>query len=113
LRTLLRNAVRFLDGTVLESKSNRDHVCHDGYCVDGGLSYIRRVGVPPEGVVEYCLYSDSPFKEVREGFTWGGKLLKDLTPEYIKAILATGTELHLSDIVRELFHKELNWRSTV
>ena len=116
---IIRNAVKFQDGTIIESRHRHDFKCYAGLCVDGGLDYIRRVGTAEMPVEDISVYTDSPGEDIREGFSWGsyGKngdeplhhiKLKDMTTSHIEAILRT--QHHISEYVRQMFYKELEGR---
>ncbi len=50
MKKLIRNAIQTPDGTILESRHIHDYVCHTDknghyYAVDGGLSYLKRIGL--------------------------------------------------------------------
>jgi hypothetical protein len=123
-RQLVLNQIKTPDGTILTSNHRHDFVSYTDhktgktYAVDGGLDYARRV-YDNFDYEEQSVYLDDPYEMVREAFTWGsyGKngdqpkhyiKLCDLTEEHINAILETQT--HISDWVRELMEKELNYR---
>jgi hypothetical protein len=76
MSTLIKNAMRTPDGTVIESRHRHDYVTHRDangvqYMVDGGLDYIRRsmnVGHPAE---DLTVYLEDGHEKVREALTWG------------------------------------------
>lgn len=116
---LLRNALKFQDGTILESRHRHDYQCYAGLCVDGGLDYLRRAGKATMPVEDISLDTDSPWEDIREGFQWGsygkdGKeplhyiKLKDMEVGHIKAILKT--QYQVPEYIREVFYKELEHR---
>lgn len=104
--TILRNAIRTPDGTILESRTTHDYksyVDKNGYeyMTDGGLSYIRR-NINREAPYE-CLdiTTDSDIEKIRDGFSWGTygkhgdedlhyKLLKDMSNLHLEAIIRDG-----------------------
>ena len=126
-RVIIRNAVMCPDGTYLRSyhvhdyKEHTDSVTKEVIMVDGGNLYLRRSinKVPPE---DLTFYLDSPFKLVRQAFTWlsYGKnkectlgeyiCLCDMTTEHISAILLTQDHIK-GTYVEELFKQELEYRS--
>ena len=119
---ILRNAVRFSDGTIIESHHRHDFKCYAGLCVDGEVDYLRRVGIAEMLVEDISVYTDSPWEDIREGFSWGsyGKngdeplhhiKLKDMTTSHIEAVLKT--QQHISSEIREVFSKELKGRETL
>ena len=125
---ILLNAIRTPDGTVIESTHRHDYVTHtdangNTYMVDGGLSYLRRNHVPEAPYEELSVSTeDLDFSEVRNLFKWGTrgkdgseplqrKPLCDLSDNHIKAILKTQTRI--SEEVRGLFQKELQWRGEI
>jgi hypothetical protein len=119
--SILRNAIRTPDGTIIESKHRHDYVTHldkngEMYMVDGGLSYLRR-SVNKEPAEDLTIYSDSPIEKIREGFSWGtyrkeGEdslryiLLKDMSNSHIDNIIKDGYHKHLE----EIFNRELSYR---
>jgi hypothetical protein len=76
MNTLIRNAMRTPDGTIIESRHRHDYVTHRDangveYMVDGGLDYVRRsmhVGHPAE---DLTVYLEDGHDKVREALTWG------------------------------------------
>lgn len=66
---LILNRWRTPDGTILTSRYRHEYVEHtdkngEYYFVDGGSDYIR-VSVNNEKMTDMCVYSDSPFDEIR------------------------------------------------
>ncbi len=123
MKSLVYNAIRTPDGTVLESTFDHDYrtyVDKNGctYMVDGGLSYLRRniTEIPCE---ELSVYSDDPHEIVREVMKWGtsGKsgtepfrrvALKDMDSDHIQACLDTQPRMRLA--FRAAFEVELKYR---
>jgi len=115
-RKILANRWKHPDGTILQSFDRHHYVKYKDCFVDGGLSgYIRISG----DLENCCVYTDSPFEQIREGFHWGTygkdgdqplkyKPLKDLDSDHIEAILATQT--HLPDYIMDVFRKEWYYR---
>lgn len=120
---IICNAIRTPDGTVLRSFSRHDCVSHkdangNTYAVDGGVSYIRRVG--SMDFTELSVDSKDVSHEVaRTLMVWGtrGKGGKDplkyvpiaeLDTDHIEAILAT--QWQISEELKQLFNNELEYR---
>ena len=66
---LILNRWRTPDGTILTSRYRHEYVEHidkngEYYFVDGGSDYIR-MSVNDEKMTDMCVYSDSPFDEIR------------------------------------------------
>lgn len=72
----------------------------DWFAVDGGKEYARRAYSSSqilENVENYCLYSDSPQKDIQDKLLWGSlangevifRPIKELTMEHLQAILDT------------------------
>ena len=121
---ILVNRIKTPDGTILTSRHRHDYQSHvdkitgETYVVDGGTDYLRR----STNIIEaedISLSTDSPFEEIREGFTWGthgkdGKqpltqvLLKDMSNNHIIAVLESQP---IKGKVRELFFNELRYRA--
>ena len=121
---ILVNMIRTPDGTMLQSKHRHDYVTYmdkNGleYMVDGGNAYLRRNVHDDYPYEEMSLYKDASIETLREYFVWGtrgkdGKQplswvkLKDMSSSHIEAIL--DTQMAISDTVRELFYRELDYR---
>lgn len=121
---ILVNMIRTPDGTIIQSKHRHDYVTYldkNGleYMVDGGQAYLRRIVHDEYPYEEMSLYKEDSIETLREYFVWGtrGKdgrqpltwlKLKDMSSEHIEAIIDTQT--HILDSVRELFHRELDYR---
>lgn len=107
-------------GNVIQSYSRHDYKpCSCGsIAVDGGISYLRRVG-DMLAYEDLSVTTSDPFELQREVFSWGtrGKNgdeplrfipLCEMTSEHIEAILET--QWQISDYVRKLFADELEFR---
>jgi hypothetical protein len=125
MNTLIRNAIRTPDGTVLESQHRHDYREHTDangvtYMVDGGLDYIRRsvhVGHPPE---DLTVYLEDGHDKVREVLTWGtyGKngdqplkrvKLSEMSNAHIQACLDTVPNMYPQ--YRTAMQNELEYRT--
>lgn len=124
--TLLYNAIRCPDGTVIESWSQHDfveHVQEDGrrYFVDGGLSY-KRIGFTDEEYEDLSVTYGDGHEKVRKVFRWGtfGKngdeklkrvRLCDLSSKHIENIIANCKYISpqvLHSMVNELEYRQIN-----
>lgn len=121
---LLVNMWETPDGTLLQSKYVHDYVTHvdkngDTYMVDGGTEYIR-TSVNDEPLKNRCLYSNSPFEEIRKYMcrgTFNSKghriwvPLDKMTNEHVKNCITYNENLgHGEDIITECYRKELKYR---
>ena len=123
MRKLVLNRIRTPDGTVLTSRNRHDFVSHKDkngelYYTDGGLSYLKR-SVNKEPYEDLSLYSDDPFEILRENITWGSrgkngdeelhyKPISNMSNNHITAIFS---QYKLADYLKELFEKEILYRS--
>lgn len=113
---ILANRWRHPDGTILQSFHRYDFVEYKGCFVDGGLEgYVRISG----DLENCCVYTDSPFDDIRSHFHWGSygkdgkqplsyKPLKELDSDHIEAIIET--QKQLPDYILGVFKKELEYR---
>lgn len=130
-RFIILNSIITPDGTQLISHHTHDYVEYidtvDGltYMVDGGRDYLRRRGqerkwAHERGYHEASVWSDDNFETIRNSLYWGtyGKcgtqplqyvLLKDMTTDHIKAILATQPENRYT----RFFYEELGYRNFI
>ena len=124
MSTLVYNAIRTPDGTVLESRHRHDYVTYQDkngkeYMVDGGLEYIRRNVHDDAPYEELSVYTTDGHDRVREVVKWGTYgingdqpltriLLKDMNTEHIQACLDTIPSMHLA--YKESFKEELKLR---
>jgi hypothetical protein len=123
-KTLIRNAIRTPDGTLVESHSRHDYVTYidtrtgHTYMVDGGLDYCRRSGY--EDQIDECVYMEDGHAKVRAALTWGtyGKTglepfrrvtLAHMSTSHIQAILNT-LESQLYPQIKTSFENELEYR---
>ncbi len=123
--SLIRNAIKTPDGTIIESKSVHDYVeyfdtvTNRVYMIDGGLEYCRRSAWGDEE--DLCMYYDESTHEQRaEYLTWGTRgpngdqplrrvPVKDMTTDHIEACL--DTQSHMSSKYRKVMEEELNRRN--
>ena len=122
-KTIIYNAIRTPDGTVLESNHRHDykeHVDANGktYMIDGGNDYIRCSANGDE--VFLTVYLEDGHDKVREYMKWGtrgkdGKqplryvALKDMDTDHIQACL--DTQYQMSERYRTAMKNELNYRT--
>jgi len=125
MSTLVYNAIRTPDGTVLESKHRHDYVTYQDkngkeYMVDGGLEYTRRNFHADAPYEELSVYTTDGHDRVREAVRWGTYgingdqplthiLLKDMNTEHIEACLENVPSMHPA--YKESFKEELKLRS--
>ena len=69
-RTLVANAIRTPDGTILQSYHRHDYKSYkdkngSSYAVDGGLDYLKRSFSTGAKFDELSVYSDAPFLLIR------------------------------------------------
>ena len=99
--SMIRNAMRTPDGTLLQSRSRHDYVTHtdangNEYMLDGGLDYVRCSANGDEEMMVVTLAD--PQKQVREALEWGTYgingdqplsyiTLCDMTVDHIEAVL--------------------------
>jgi len=124
MKRILRNSIICPDGKILISRHQHDY---QGYfdknnryfAVDGGTTYLRRVGV---GYTENSVIDDGKFTTQREVCEWGknynkkGKLLKntkwikikDLDTDHIWNILLKVK--NISDFYKKLLTDEIIYR---
>lgn len=125
MSTLVYNAIRTPDGTVLESTHRHDYKAYldkngKEYMVDGGLEYIRRNVHADAPYEELSVYTTDGHDRVREVVKWGTYgingdqpltriLLKDMSTEHIQACLDNVPTMHPA--YKESFKEELKLRS--
>jgi len=125
MSTLVFNAIRTPDGTVLESRHRHDYVTYQDkngkeYMVDGGLEYTRRNVHADAPYEELSVYTTDGHDRVREAVKWGTYgingdqplthiLLKDMNTEHIEACLENVPSMHPA--YKESFKEELKLRS--
>lgn len=125
MSTLVYNAIRTPDGTVLESRHRHDYVVYldkngKEYMVDGGLEYIRRNVHDDAPYEELSVYTTDGHDRIRDVVKWGtyGRdgnqplsyiLLKDMNTEHIQACL--DNVLSMRPAYKESFKEELKLRS--
>ena len=125
MSTLVYNAIRTPDGTVIESTHRHDYNAYldkngKEYMVDGGLEYIRRNVHEDAPYEELSVYSTDGHDKVREVVKWGTYgingdqpltriLLKDMSTEHIQACLDNVPRMYPA--YKEAFEEELKLRS--
>jgi len=125
MSTLVYNAIRTPDGTVLESLHRHDYKTYldkngKEYMVDGGLEYVRRNVHDSAPYEDLSVYTTDGHDKVREVVKWGTYgingdqpltriLLKDMSTEHIQACLDNVPQMHPA--YKEAFKEELKLRS--
>ena len=74
MSTIIRNALRTPDGTIIRSRHRHDYVTHTDangkeYMVDGGNDYIRRSANGDEE--DMVVTTEDSFEVVRQACDWG------------------------------------------
>lgn len=124
MKTLIYNAIKTPDGTVLVSRHTHDYVTHydtiakETYMLDGGLDY-RRMSVNALAATDMSVYLEDGIEAFRNLVGWGtrGKkgdeplryiTLAGMETSHIQAVL--DTQDHISKAYRKAFEMELEYR---
>ncbi len=121
--SMIRNALRTPDGTIIQSRHRHDYVTHKDengkeYMVDGGLDYVRSSCNGDEQWMIVTLAE--PHEEVREACEWGtyGKAgdqqlsyvkLCDMSTAHIEAVLKNVPRLEPA--IKIAMKNELEYRN--
>lgn len=123
---LIRNAIQTPDGTILRSRSRHDFSSHRDrktgvtYSVDGGLDYVRRVGLNLGDVKDLSVYAEEvPHSAARDIAEWGtrgknGKsrlrwiTIAEMETDHIEAVL---NEYNPAPGITFVMENELAYRS--
>lgn len=73
-----------------------------GLYIDGGCEYVRST-VMPDTVIDWCLYDDSPFEEIKTKLLWGTNGKNGDQPTKWIPLFECETE-HLQNILKTQFH---------
>jgi len=125
MSTLVYNAIRTPDGTVLESTHRHDYKAYldkngKEYMVDGGLEYVRRNVHDDAPYEDLSVYTTDGHDKVREVVKWGTYgingdqprtriLRKDMNTEHNQACRDNVLQMHPA--YKEAFKEELKLRS--
>lgn len=121
--SMIRNAMRTPDGTILQSRHRHDYVTHTDandkfYMLDGGLSYVRCSANGDEEMLVVTLAE--PHEEVREACDWGTYgingdqplsyiTLCEMDTDHIEAVIQNVPSMNLaikSAMKNELLYRE-------
>ena len=124
MSTLVRNAIKTPDGTILESKTRHDYQTYTDangktYMVDGGLDYVRCSLYPDQESLAVTL--EDGHEAVREALTWGTygpngdqplKYIKlcDMETDHIQACLENVPTMYPQ--IRTAMQQELEYRQS-
>jgi len=123
--TILFNAIKTPDGTILSSKHRHDCVAHtdsntgEVYGVDGGSDYLRRIGKISE-CEDLSITDKTPFEDVRNRFHWGSRgkdgnepikmlRLSNLSNNHIENIIKN-VSFRYDSVFKAWFEQELSYR---
>ena len=123
---LILSRIQTPDGTVLTSYHRHDYVTHldangETYTLDGGNDY-QIVNVCSEPYKDLSVYSDAPYKVIRENFHRGGRgkngdeplkwvPLCDMSDEWVKNCIEYNDNLGMGKSYANYFYcKELRYR---
>jgi len=123
--SMVRNALRTPDGTVLRSRHRHDYVTHTDtngkeYMLDGGLSYVRYSANGDEEMLVVTLAD--PHEEIREACDWGTRGIKgdqplsyiklcDMSTAHIKAVINNVPSINPAILIA--MERELGYRNQV
>lgn len=108
MKSIILNAMRTPDGTVLISRNRHDYVTHTDengktYMLDGGLDYIRSSA---HGDETYMILDDSePFDLKRWVVVWGTYGKDGTQPLTYKPVALMDT-LHIKAVLKDCFPKD-------
>ena len=122
MRKLIKNSIRCPDGTILTSRHRHDYQSHldknkELYVCDGGIDYIKRsVNIKP--YEDLSLYTTDSFEKLRGGLEWATygkngdeplqyKSISNMSTKHINAVLLN---CRVSDYMKEIFEKEIEYR---
>ncbi len=100
---ILVNRWQTPDGTILHSKHVHDYVAHhdkvtdDDYFIDGGNEYVR-MSANKVPMKDLCLYTNSPFKEIRENY--GRMAFNKETKSHYYILLKDMSDEHLINAIK-------------
>lgn len=122
-QSIVYNAIRTPDGTVIESRHVHDYQTYTDangktYMVDGGMEYLRRNA--HDDYTDLSVTLDDGHEAVREALTWGTRgidnkqpltyvKLRDMDTDHIVACLTTQHQMHKN--IRTAMQNELLYRS--
>ena len=122
MRKLIKSSIRCPDGTILTSRHRHDYQAHldkngELYVNDGGIEYIRR-SVNKESFIDLSLYTTDSFEKLRGGLEWATygkngdeplqyKSISNMSTKHINAVLLN---CRVSDYMKEIFEKEIEYR---
>ena len=105
--TILFNAIKTPDGTILSSRHRHDYVEYEDtktgklYGVDGGADYFRRIGDVSD-CEDLSITDKTPISEIRQKFHWGSRGVNGDEP--IKMLrLSNLTNNHIEAILKNVF----------
>ena len=122
MRKLIKNSIKCPDGVILTSRHRHDYQAHldkngELYVNDGGIEYIRR-SVNKESFIDLSLYTTDSFEKLRGGLEWATygkngdeplqyKSISNMSTKHINAVLLN---CRVSDYMKEIFEKEIEYR---
>lgn len=110
--TILLNAIKTPDGTILSSTHRHDYVAHEDevtgkvYGVDGGGEYFRRIG-DVEDCEDLSITDKTPFSEVRNKFHWGSYGVNGDEP-LTRRRMSELSNSHIQAIIENVFKNKKN-----
>lgn len=129
-KKLICNRIKTPDGTILISYHVHDYniyIDKNGleYMVDGGNQYLRRNTHENAPYEELSVYSDVPFKEIREVYCRGGRgiggkeplkwvPLCDMSIDWLKNCIKYNEERGFSEsFANQMYKKELEYKNNL
>lgn len=126
-KILILNRIQTPDGTILTSHHRHDYVSHTDknglyYFLDGGKDYRRMSNYPEAPHKDLAVYSDAPFKVIREHLHRGthGKCgreelkwvpLNEMNDEWVRACIEYNKEIGgEKSFASQMYKKELAYR---
>jgi hypothetical protein len=126
-RRIILNQIRTPDGTILKSMHRHDYVTYTDkngleYMVDGGTDYLRRNVNESAQHEELTIYSDAPFKVIRENYCRGGRgkdgtqpltwvPMNQMNDNWLAACIVYNEERGMGDsFANEMYRKEQDYR---
>lgn len=101
-KEILVNKWQTPDGTILHSKhvhdfvGHRDKITKEEYFIDGGNEYVR-MSINKIPMKSLCLYTDSPFEEIRKNY--GRMAFNEETKKHYYVLLKDMSDEHLINAI--------------